>query len=127
MTQVYEEDTYYRFSLFVPSFMATCGVMRQARDKSCYWVLDCIASYAPSLAVSKTPWDYMIVAEVLLNDEDSSCVFRLSDEMGHTIEQPIEFTDLRKPIKWWLINETVKEKRTFDPKARTVILLPEEY
>ena len=111
----YNIDTRYKFNGFAPTYVATGTVMNLCEDLECYWVMDCIASYAAELVKLKA--DYLKVVDVTLNKE-GGCVFQISDEInGVMIVQDIEFTDLTTDLKIWCVDEG----------DLTVVLLPSEY
>lgn len=130
--KIYEPDTYYKFSPFAKNWVATQGVMQEAEDKRCYWLLDMVASWLDTLARCANV-DYLIIVEFKL-DQKGGGVFTIKSEArinaktdaGYIthITQELDFTDLKQNIKWWAICETPGD---YDPKARTVLLLPEEY
>ncbi len=131
MNTHYQQDVYYRFSPFTKHWIATGGVMAYCERNKCFWVLDTIASYVPTLAKRKGV-DYFLIVTVEVKP-DKSAVFTIQqeeyDQEGNhhyktLIQQDIEYTDLTEGLKFWAINET---SGAYDPMAQTVVLLPEEY
>lgn len=128
MNQVYEADTYYRFSPFARKWVATSGVMNLCERNACYWVLDVIASYVPTLAKRKGV-DYFLIVQVEVNP-DQSCRFTIQQEDTENggyitlVTQDMDYTDLKESLKVWAINES---SGIYDPTCQTVVLLPEEY
>jgi hypothetical protein len=127
--RIYEQDAYYKFNSFhkACNWVATCGVMQQAEDDECYWLLDMVASYIPMLNSLKEI-GYLLVIEFVPSPENigSGGTFTIKDENYPypLVTQVVEFSYLKKNVKWWSICETAGN---YDPKARTVLLLPEEY
>ncbi len=133
---IYEADTYYRFSPFAKGWLATSGVMNFSERNRCYWVLDVLASYVPTLAKRKDV-DYFLIVTVQVNQEDKTALFTIKQEIRDAllkteenkgeevlIRQAIDYTDLKENLKFWAINES---PGNYDPKNQTVVLLPEEY
>ena len=113
---IYEDGKYYRFNAFARNYIATAGVMNLAEEKQCYWFLDCIASYAKTESVLKG--DYLRVVEIIKNNNDAGCVFKITDEIsGELVIQEIPYTDLKENLKVWCIEEA----------DRVIVLLPSEY
>lgn len=131
MTVTYEPDTYYRFNPFVKNWLATCGIMTLCERHQCFWVLDVLASYAPTLAKRKGV-DYFLIVTVEVNREDKTALFTIKQEIRDAltegeevlIRQAIDYTDLTENLKFWAINESPGD---YDPSKRTVVLLPDEY
>ena len=131
MSVAYEQDTYYRFSPFAKNWIATSGIMNHCQRNQCFWVLDTLASYVPTLA--RTPGvDYFLIVQVVVNP-DQTAVFTIQqeehDEEGNTghrtlVRQDLDYTDLKDSWKFWAINES---SGAYDPACQTVVLLPEEY
>jgi hypothetical protein len=112
----YEDGKYYRFNAFARNYIATAGVMNLAEEKQCYWFLDCIASYAATESVLNG--DYLRVVEIIKNNNDAGCVFKITDEInGELVIQQIPYTDLKENLKVWCIEED----------DRGIVLLPSEY
>jgi len=131
MNAVYEQDMYYRFNPFAKNWIATSGVMNYCERNKCFWVLDTLASYVPTLAKEKGV-DYCLIVTVEVSP-DQKAVFKITqeehDEEGNSadktlIRQDIDYTDLKEGLKFWAINET---SGSYDPTAQTVVLLPDEY
>ncbi|MDX2086046.1 MAG: hypothetical protein SFZ03_11745 [Candidatus Melainabacteria bacterium] len=130
MTTIYEADTYYRFSPFAKNWIATSGIMNHCEQNRCFWVLDALASYVPTLAKRKDV-DYFLIVTVEVNP-DQTAVFTIKQEIRDAlaegeevlIRQAIDYTDLKETWKFWAINET---SGAYDPACQTVVLLPEEY
>lgn len=131
MPATYEADMYYRFSPFAKNWIATSGVMNFCEQNRCYWVLDTVASYVPTLAKRKNV-DYFLIVTVEVNSEDKTALFTIKQEIRDAltegeevlIRQAIEYTDLTESLKFWAINESYGD---YDPKNQTVVLLPDEY
>ena len=130
MSVTYETDTYYRFSPFVRNWIATSGVMSFCEHHRCFWVLDTVASYVPTLAKRKGI-DYFLIVTVEVNP-DKTALFTIKQEIRNAlaegeevlIRQVIDYTDLKENLKFWAINESPGD---YDPKNQTVVLLPDEY
>lgn len=128
MSIAYELETYHRISPFAPNWIATSGVMNHCQQHQCFWVLDVLASYAPTLAWRKGA-DYFLIVTVDVNP-DHAAVFTIKQEGRNgehyrvLIRQEIEYTDLSDSLTFWAINESAGD---YDPACRTVVLLPEEY
>jgi hypothetical protein len=136
-TKIYEADTYYKFGMFSRNWVATSGIMNFAETNQCYWLLDMVASYIPTLNTIKNI-DYLLVIKLTLTDQpfksdstDEPCnaYFTISHEVEGTqveiIRQDIVFTDLESNVVFWAINQT--ETGYYEPHNQTVLLLPEEY
>jgi len=131
MPVTYEADMYYRFSPFAKNWIATSGVMNFCERHRCFWVLDAVASYIPTLAKRKGV-DYFLIVTVEVNLEDKSALFTIKQEIRDAlaegeeilIRQAIDHTDLTESLKFWAINESPGD---YDPKNQTVVLLPDEY
>ena len=126
-TKMYESETYYKFNYFAINWVATCGVMNYCHDNKCKWILDVISSYVLKLSRMRSV-DYMLIVEVAL-DSKRGATFTISqqpanDEPTVLIRQTVEFTDLQHGVKFWAINESADN---YDPRSRTVLMLPEEY
>jgi len=97
----------------------------------CFWVLDVLASYAPTLTKRKRV-DYFLIVTVDVNREDRTALFTIRQEIRDAltegeevlIRQAIDYTDLTESLKFWAINESPDD---YDPDCQTVVLLPEEY
>lgn len=131
MPMTYEADTYYRFSPFAKNWIATSGIMNHCETNRCFWVLDTLASYVPTLAKTQGV-DYFLIVQVEVSP-DKTAVFTIQqeehDQEGNThyktlIRQDLDYTDLKETWKFWAINET---SGAYDPACQTVVLLPEEY
>ena len=108
-------DTRYKFNSFAPSYVATGTVMNSCEELECFWVMDCIASYAGELV--KLNADYLKIITVTLNKK-GGCIFKIEDEInGVLITQDIEFTDLKVDLKLWAIDEG----------EYTIVMFPSEY
>lgn len=122
---------YHRFSMFTKQWVATTGIMQYCENNKCNWVLDVIASYIPKINKKAhiTGLDRMLLINVEKNKSNDGAKFSISHEVRGTIvqilQQRIPFTDLEENLKFWAINESGKEY--FNPPARTIVLLPEEY
>lgn len=131
MPITYEADTYYRFSPFAKNWIATSGVMNFCERNQCFWVLDTLASYAPTLAKRKRV-DYFLIVTVEVNRQDKTALFSIKQEIRDAltegeevlIRQAIDYTDLTENLKFWAINESPGD---YNPKNQTVVLLPDEY
>ena len=114
--KIYDPDQYYRYGFFTEGWVCTAGVMNLAEEKSCYWLLDMVASYSASPMLKAA--DYLKIIKLELKAGKTGAVFTIEDEInGVLIKQEIEFTDLQESLKFWAITEG----------SRTVVLLPEEY
>lgn len=130
MSVTYETDMYYRFSPFVRNWIATSGIMSFCERHRCFWVLDTVASYVPTLAKRKGV-DYFLIVTVEVNP-DKTALFTIKQEIRDALDegeevlirQVIDHTDLAENLKFWAINESPGD---YDPKNQTVILLPDEY
>lgn len=128
---IYEPDTYYRFNAFAKNWLATSGVMNYCEENKCHWVLDTLASYAPTMA-KRQGLDYLLVVEVKLAGKHGG-IFTITQETwdgkSHgeeiVIRQDFDFTSLKAPVKFWAVNESEDGKH--DPSAKTIVMLPEEY
>lgn len=130
MNTQYQQDVYYRFSPFAKNWIATGGIMAYCDRYQCFWVLDTLASYVPTLA-KQSDVDYFLIVTVEVS-LDQTAIFTVKQE-DHTkdgeqyrvlIRQEISFSDLKDNLKFWAINESPGQ---YDPSAQTVVLLPEEY
>ena len=111
----YDPDVRYKFNRFAMNYVGCAGLMTWVEENECFWLLDVIASYSSTL--KKKNADYLKVAEVVLNDK-GGCVFTISDEInGLLVKQSIPYTDLKEPVKIWIITENEFE----------VCMLPSEY
>ncbi|MBK8191391.1 MAG: hypothetical protein IPK79_13205 [Vampirovibrionales bacterium] len=131
MSVAYEQDTYYRFSLFAKNWIATSGIMNHCQRNQCFWVLDTLASYVPTLARAQGV-DYFLIVQVEVS-LDKTSVFTIQQEQhdkeGNAtyqtlVRQEIDYTDLKETWTFWAINES---SGAYDPACQTVVLLPEEY
>lgn len=131
MPTTYEADMYYRFSPFAKNWIATSGVMNHCERNRCFWVLDAVASYVPTLA-KRNGVDYFLIVSVEVNP-DKTALFTIKqekhDRQGNhhyktLIRQELEYTDLKESLTFWAINESAG---AYDPACQTVVLLPEEY
>ena len=129
MSIAYEQDTYSRISPFAKRWIATYGVMAHCEEHRCYWVLDALASYVPDLN-QRDGVDYFLIVKVTVNP-DQTAVFTIEQEDPEEgenvvlIRQELDYTDLKESLTFWAICES--SGREYDPKAQTVVLLPEEY
>ncbi len=130
MNTQYQQDVYYRFSPFAKNWIVTGGIMAYCERHQCFWVLDTLASYVPTLA-KQNGADYFLIVTVEINP-DQTAIFTIKQE-DHAkdgeqyrvlIHQEISFTDLKDNLKLWAINESPGD---YAPSAQTVVLLPEEY
>lgn len=131
MTTIYEDEKYYRFNPFAKNWVATSGIMNHCEKSQCFWVLDAIASYVPTLAKCKGV-DYFLIVSVEVN-QNKTALFTIKQEQHDEregchykviIQQEIEYTDLKENLTFWAINES---SGVYDPACQTVVLLPEEY
>lgn len=131
MPILYEADNYYRFNPFAKNWIATSGVMNHCHRNQCFWVLDTLASYVPTLARTQGV-DYFLIVQVEVNP-DQTAVFTIQQEQHDNegnatyqtlVRQEIDYTDLKDSWKFWAINES---SGAYDPACQTVVLLPEEY
>lgn len=131
MSIAYEPDMYYRFSPFARNWIATSGVMNYCDRNQCFWVLDTVASYVPTLAKTKDV-DYFLIVTVEVQP-DHTALFTIKQEAHDRegnhyyktlIRQDIDYTDLKESLKFWAINESPDR---YNPNNQTVLLLPEEY
>jgi hypothetical protein len=84
-------------------------------QNACFWILDVVASYAPTLV--KLNADYLKTIEVVVNLETAHCVLTIRDEVkGKLVKQEI-CSDLQEDVKFLAITEA----------GKTLILLPTEY
>lgn len=131
MPTTYKPDTYYRFNGFAPNWLATSGVMNYCEENGCHWVLDTLASYAPTMA-KRQGLDYLLVVEVRRTDGQGG-IFTIKQEThdGNShgeeivVRQDFDYTSLKRNLKFWAINESMDGKH--DPSAKTIVMLPEEY
>ena len=108
----YEADLYYRFSPFARNWIATSGIMTLCERYQCFWVLDTLASYVPTLATRKGV-DYFLIVTVDVQ-ADQTALFTIKQEIRDglsegeeiLIRQVIEYTDLKEHLKFWAINES---------------------
>lgn len=128
MNAVYEAAMYYRFSPFAKNWIATSGVMNHCERNQCFWVLDTLASYVPTLA-QRQGIDYFLIVTVEVKP-DQTAVFTIKQEGRDgdpyrvLVRQEIEYTDLTQSLTFWAINESTGN---YNPACQTVVLLPEEY
>lgn len=130
MSVPYDQDSYYRFSLLAKNWIATSGVMNRCEQNRCFWVLDTLASYVPTLAKTQGV-DYFLIVQVEVS-ADQTAVFTIKqedhdkggDRYRVLVRQEIEYTDLSKNLTFWAINESAGD---YNPACQTVVLLPEEY
>ncbi len=69
----------------------------------------------------------MLVIEVKIGTNNKA-IFTIyqqpKEDREILFKQHIKYTDLNKDLTFWAINET---SDNYDPEARTVLMLPEEY
>lgn len=111
----YNSEQYFPINCYVKDWVVTGGIMYFCEQNGCFWILDVVASYAPTLIKLKA--DYLKIIEVVVNLETGQCVLTISDEInGELVRQEI-LSDLKTNVKFWAITEGDK----------TIILLPSEY
>lgn len=118
---------YYKFNPFAKNWIATSGVMHLCDEHKAYWILDVIASYAPSRKLVGA--DYMLIINIKLNKTTSGCLFTISHEVNGEqkiiVRQRIPYTDLDRDVTIWAICDSESGKYNFH--KTTTLMLPEEY
>ena len=114
--EFWEEPNYYGTYEYIKTLFSllTEGVYFMCEQLQCYWLIDVINSYIPSLEVNE-----FYVCKFILNDDKQSGIFTIDDGNENIlITQKIIFTDITANVRLFL---------TTAPNNQSVILLPSEY
>ena len=114
--EFWEEPNYYGTYEYIKTLFSllTEGVYFMCEQLQCYWLIDVINSYIPSLEVNE-----FYVCKFILNDDKQSGIFTIDDGNENIlITQKIIFTDITANVRVFL---------TTAPNNESVIMLPSEY
>lgn len=114
--EFWEDPNYYGSYEFIRTLFSllTEGVYFMCEELQCYWLIDVINSYIPSLEI-----DEFYVCKFILNEDKQSGTFTIDDgDDNILITQEIIFTDITANVRLFL---------TTAPNNESVILLPSEY
>lgn len=105
-------ESYHRVSAFFKNFVATDGVAEMCHKLQCFWVMDIVSSYLPTL---KGKDDFFTIK---ITRKDKGCTFTADNGNGKIyVTQDIPYTDLTYDLKLFL---------SYDGEL-WVIMLPSEY
>lgn len=108
-------EAYYRSTIFTGSYLLhTSGVQEMCGELSCFWVMDCIASYLNKISKSQ---EYFFVIHVIKELETDGCYFLIDDLNKNIVKQKIPYTDLPINLKLYLQCDN----------GKWVTMMPSEY
>jgi hypothetical protein len=114
--EFWEDPNFYGTYEYIRTLFSymTEGVYFMCEELKCYWLIDVINSYIPSLEMNE-----FYVCKFILNDDRQSGTFTIDDgDDNIIITQNIMFTDITANVRLFL---------TTAPDKESVILLPSEY